>query len=68
VGDVVRGVRRAFWSDTGIYVGVAGLYVGLGVLLNSVVLNWLVGPALFVAAITYLVPRRHHRGRQRCTK
>jgi len=38
------------------YVAVLVVYVALGYLLRSVVLNWIVGP-LFLLAVLHLVPR-----------
>jgi len=38
------------------YVALLVVYVALGYLLKSVVLNWIVGP-LFLLAVLYLMPR-----------
>jgi len=50
----IEGSRRA---EAGLYALAAVLYIGLGVMARTVVLNWIVGP-LFPFLVVYFVPRR----------
>lgn len=66
--DHANGARAFRWSrheEPVVYVAAAVSYVGLGVALQTLVLNWIVGPLYFVvfvwASSSILERRRRHR-------
>lgn len=51
-----RDDRRARRIENGVYVAAAVSYIVTGFFLRSAVLNWIVGPAWFVAWVTLVTP------------
>jgi hypothetical protein len=63
-GDPVPAFRWENRQEAAVYVSAAGSYIALGVVLQSVVLNWIVGPLYFVCfvwAASSLLGRRGRR-------
>lgn len=42
--------------ELGVYIGAAVVYVLVGFVLRSVVLNWVVGPLWFILSVTFVTP------------
>jgi len=55
-GTGVDDPRRARRIEVGVYVFTAVALVLLGVLLTSLILNWIVGPAFVVVMVTMVTP------------
>jgi hypothetical protein len=51
-----RDDRRARRIEIGVYVAAGVSYVVTGYIVRSAVLNWIVGPAWFVAWVTLVTP------------
>jgi hypothetical protein len=49
-------VQRARRIETGVYAAAGLSYIATGLLVRSAVLNWIVGPAWFVAWVTLVTP------------
>ena len=64
VAPVGAGYREGR-ADLAAYVLAALIYIGLGIALTSIVLNWIVGPTLVVVLVVLLTPlcRRVAAGR-----
>jgi len=51
-----RDDRRARRIELGVYLAAGLSYIATGVVVRSAVLNWVVGPAWFVAWVTLVTP------------
>lgn len=51
-----RDDRRARRIEIGVYVAAGVSYIVTGIIVRSAVLNWVVGPAWFVAWVTLVTP------------